>query len=169
MLKFYFKRFVIYLEQYTCFLFIFNFLFYKLNDYISPKSDILDIGGNKGNISKFINNYNTYTLIEPINFARSKNNIIIYNMKFEDFIEKQKYDCIIFFAVHNYIKLSPCQIFNKINTLLKKNGVLLIKSHKLPDQKYMEIIKIFNNKYQILYKKKYFYCIKRELIYFKKL
>ena len=162
-----FQRFVLYFEQN---IYCLNYLnrYYQLDTFIPPNKKVLDVGGNRGNLSFIINDYESYTLIEPLKLHSNKN-IISIQKKFEHFDTKKKYDIILLFAVHDYINLTPTALYKKIQDLLDLNGIVCIKSHRLPDTKFDEITNVFSKHFIPIYQKEYTFCFsKRKLFYYKK-
>lgn len=161
------KRFYLYLEQNLSIVKYIN-KYYLLDKFIEKDKDILDIGGNRGNFSKIIKKFKSYTLVDPVNNC-NYSNIINIKKGFEGFVPNKKYDVIFGFAVHNYISLNPQQYCSKILSLIKKNGLICLRSHKPPDKKFDEIIQILTNNEncQLVYQKQYKFIVERRLFYFR--
>lgn len=60
------------------------------------------------------------------------NNAEFFNQSFNDFHSscKTKYDLILALAVHNWVDCSVEEFFQKMKSLLTKNGIILFESHK---------------------------------------
>ena len=160
----------------------------NLNNLLSSKT-FLDIGSNAGSIilnlkTKFIKGvgieYNPKLVKIAKIIAEEKN---IYNSNFlaEDFLKYQindTFDVVLSLANHSTFDkgINDTRLyFEKIDKLLKKNGILVLESHSPlyePPLQFEEIVKKYCKKYKILkegiYKFGNFYDFKRKFYIFQK-
>lgn len=115
---------------------------YQLESLLMPHHDVLDIGSNCGFISlkaaKTVNSVTGIEISEPLVLISrvAKRKLKVGNAEFisGDFstIEfDKKFDFIFSFAVHYWVGLSIKRYAEKLKSLLKPNGIVLIESQDI--------------------------------------
>lgn len=118
----------------------FRFKTYHLEEYLSNNDSVLDIGCNSGffslHLSEYVNEIegfdNNPTLIAVANKARDflkKDNANFFVDNFSSFTPSKKYDVVMSFAIHLWIKMPFKEYANKIMSMVKNNGTIIIESH----------------------------------------
>ena len=119
-----------------------RYLIYGLDDYLNKKQRVLDIDGNTGFFSLFISSkvkeIDVLEIEKPFcevckRLAKHEKikNVNVFNKDFNTFNPKGKYDVIFSFAVHNHTKMDFKDYMDKVFSMLKKDGVVLIESHPI--------------------------------------
>jgi len=108
-----------------------------IHKYLTGRN-VLEVGPNKGALfAKYYPQTKKYTLLEPnehfrkyyIKLQKKHPNLSYEIGKFEAFNTSEVFDTIVMMAVISHIKLDSKSIFNKIDSLLSKNGFLIIETN----------------------------------------
>lgn len=113
---------------------------YGLSEKLNKEQRVLDIGGNIGFFSIFLSrfvksvdiveqNSNLTNIGKKLLEHENLDNIKIINEDFKKFTKKEKYDLVFSLAIHKWVGMDFQDYLNKIHSLLKKDGLLLIESH----------------------------------------
>tara|TARA_B110000114_G_scaffold153689_1_gene166088 strand:- start:170 stop:877 length:708 start_codon:yes stop_codon:yes gene_type:complete len=141
-------------------------------DNFTKKKRILDIGTNSGFLLLDLENNFHYALgvdynpklIEIANAAKNYLNITNIEFKVENFetvVINEKFDVILSLANHHTYDQgisSTKNYFEKITSLLNKDGILVLEGHhpQIESEKdFQEILDHLSSKYEIIDKKKY--------------
>ncbi len=119
-----------------------RFEIYQLDSLLMPHHDVLDIGSNCGFISleaaKIVNSVTGVEISEPLVLISriAKRKLKVGNTEFisGDFSKiefDKKFDFIFSFAVHYWVGLSIKRYAEKLKSLLKPNGIILIESQDI--------------------------------------
>ena len=155
---------------------------YKLKNILKEDFEVLDIGCNKGFFSivtsRFVKNVtgvdNKFINIQIGKQAMKKlniENVKLIKKDFKKFKTSKKFDLIYSFAIHHWVGLSFENYIKKINTFLKKDGIIVFESHDLDTlDLYLEPkLKIFKELgFKEIFKTKEYENGKRVTIIFKK-
>lgn len=115
---------------------------YDMKKILKPNHAVLDIGCNTGFFSMSVARYvkevdaidNKKINIIQGRLAKKQLNIKNLNLirgRFETYKTTKKYDVILSFAVHHWVKMSLDDYIKKIKGLLKQKGILVFESHNL--------------------------------------
>lgn len=108
-----------------------------IQKYLIGKN-VLEVGPNKGALfAKYYPQTKKYTLLEPngyfekyyIKLQKKHPNLHYKIGDFESFSADEKFDTIVMMAVISHIKGDSLDIFRKIDSLLNKNGFLIIETN----------------------------------------
>jgi len=118
---------------------------YKLNEFISRKSTVLDIASNCGFFANYICPYVRFVhgfdsepeLVEISNLLASylNNNAKFEINTFEKFKTSLKYNVVLSLAIHKWLSISTTDFCDKLLSLLFNNGYLVIESHEISKRK----------------------------------
>ena len=110
---------------------------YDFQKYFSGRN-VLEFGPNKGALfEKYYPISNKYTLVEPnkhfeknyIKLQKRYSNLYYEFNDFEAFNANEMFDTIVMMAVISHIKLDSQKIYSKIDSLLNKDGFLIIETN----------------------------------------
>lgn len=146
----------------------YRILRYGLNDILKENYKVLDIGCNSGFLDMAVSDqvysitgveYDS-TLVSIAECVRKYlkiDNCVFVNADFNEWYkaQKEKYDVIFSFAIHHWLNLKPEEYVERLDDLLKVNGVICMESHDLARQKdceYEECIELLLNRKYVIQK-----------------
>ncbi|MEQ1729639.1 MAG: methyltransferase domain-containing protein [Vicinamibacterales bacterium] len=100
--------------------------------------NVLEVGPNKGALfAQYYPQTKKYTLLEPnahfekyyIKLQKKHPNLHYEIGGFEAFKAAETFDTMVMMAVISHIRMEPQSIFDKIDSLLKKGGVLIVETN----------------------------------------
>ncbi len=133
---------------------------YNLARFLIGKS-VLEVGANKGTLfKKYFKAVKSYMLLEPNEYfragyeklARKYSNLRYEINDFKKFKGTEQYDTVLMIAVIAHIKWGPRDIFDKIDSLLKPGGTLMIETNNT--QKNLEVMDLCKANYNLIETKK---------------
>lgn len=119
---------------------------YNIKKFLNSDHDVLNIGSNCGFIDiEIAKKCKSVTSIEPdfklteicnlISNEFNIKNIKTINNSFTDVNLNKKFNMILSLAVHKWVDMDLFSYIKKINSFLKKDGLILLESHILSDKK----------------------------------
>ena len=121
-----------------------SYLFCKYRNYVLgiqkylTGRNVLEVGPNKGALfAQYYPQTKRYTLLEPneyferfyIKLQKKHQNLHYRIGKFEDYVTNERFDALVMMAVISHIRLDPQNIFAKIDSLLNKDGFLIVETN----------------------------------------
>ncbi len=125
-----------YIRQSSLFCMYRNYM-YDFQKYLSGRN-VLEIGPNRGYLfEKYYPSTKKYTLLEPNRHfekdyvkLQDKHPNLHYEINgFEEFKAGETFDTIVMMAVISHIRMDAKAIYEKIDSLLNKNGFLVIETN----------------------------------------
>lgn len=125
-----------------------------IHKYLTGRN-VLEVGPNKGALfAKYYPRTKRYTLLEPnvhfekyyIKLQKKHPNLSYKIGSFEAFTTSETFDAIVMMAVISHIKLDSQNIFNKIDSLLNKDGFLIIETNNT--KRNLETLTICDRNYE---------------------
>ncbi len=110
---------------------------YDFEKYLAGKN-VLEVGPNKGVLfERYYPMTEKYTLLEPnshfekdyIRLQKRHPNLHYEINGFETFVSDEKFDTIVMMAVIAHIQMDPPSLLSKIESILKKDGILIIETN----------------------------------------
>lgn len=119
-----------------------RFKAYGMKKFLKKNFRVLDIGSNCGFFSLYVSQFVNLVdgiekdpyMIEIANKTKKYlkvKNCTFHNSAFEEFKANKKYDCIMSFAVHRRVGHSLEGYLNMLDSIINKNGILVIESHDI--------------------------------------
>lgn len=125
-----------------------------IKKYLTGRS-VLEVGPNKGYLfEKFYPLTKSYTLLEPnvhfekyyVKLQKRHSNLHYKIGGFETFQTEDKFDTIVMMAVISHIRMNSKDIVEKIDSLLNKDGFLIIETNN--SKRNLEVFDICDRKYE---------------------
>jgi 2-polyprenyl-3-methyl-5-hydroxy-6-metoxy-1,4-benzoquinol methylase len=125
-----------------------------IKKYLAGRS-VLEVGPNKGYLfEKFYPLTKSYTLLEPnvhfekyyVKLQKRHSNLHYKIGGFETFQTEDKFDTIVMMAVISHIRMNSKDIVEKIDSLLNKDGFLIIETNN--SKRNLEVFDICDRKYE---------------------
>ncbi len=122
-----------------------RFIVYGLENYLTKDMEVLDIGSNVGFFSLYISdkvrnvdmieiNKDLVDICRKVKGKLNIENVQIFNDDFKNHKTDKKYDLIFSFAIHRWVGMTLDSYLNRLSSLLKIKGKLLIESHIIEDR-----------------------------------
>jgi len=140
-----------------------------IQKYLTGRN-VLEVGPNKGYLfAKYYPQTKKYTLLEPnghfekyyIKLQKKHSNLFYKIDGFEAFSTDEKFDTIVMMAVISHIKMDSQDIVEKIDSLLNKDGYLIVETNN--SKRNLEVFSICDKKYEKIEDKASYNGIMRRL------
>jgi len=123
-----------------------RFKMYGLKERVDKNWEVLDIGGNIGFFSLYLSrfvksidlveqNKNLTDIGQKLAEHEKINNVKIINLDFKKYSSNKRYDMIMSLAIHKWVGLKFDEYLERIHSLLKEGGLLLMESHIIYNNK----------------------------------
>lgn len=119
---------------------------YTLKKYLKKDQRVLDIGSNCGFFSlytsQFVGSVDSIEIEKSFVEIASKvkrflgaENCNFFRVGFKEFRPEHKYDVVLSLAIHLWVDMDLKCYLNKIDQILNKNGILLLESHNIEEER----------------------------------